>query len=227
MTRAEPTHTWPSSTKARVAIITELFAGGMGRRQAADALGININQLAGVCFRNDLRPTKAPNTPWARLGTSAARLAAIQAMDAEGLRLDVIAERLGVTRTAINNVVRRGTARLVNSGPAPRPAPVFAVHPLPGPEVWAPRGPALHMDQLSEHTCRWPIEVDGVHQGYCGAHIDARSYCAHHYAVAYRPSSGRVSRFEETVAKRKPMASATAMRLTGVAARRVEVTDAG
>jgi hypothetical protein len=63
----------------------------------------------------------------------------------------------------------------------------FKVYPLPPPETWAPvAGPRpLSIMEVNEHTCRWPIEVDGKPAGYCGDHVHAKSYCATHYAMAY------------------------------------------
>ena len=64
---------------------------------------------------------------------------------------------------------------------APKRGPVL-------PELGAPPDRLITVQSLSERTCRWPIgdpKMHGFH--FCGrAKPEARPYCGHHAAIAFR-----------------------------------------
>lgn len=211
---------WPETQAERIAVLSAIFAQGAGRTEAAAQLGISVHSVSGFCFRHGLKPTRAPNTEWARLGTTEARLARVRDLDAAGLDATAIASELGVSRTAIIAMTRDAKSPLLNSGPRARIMPRFEVLPDLPPETWL----RPHDGPVLADGCEWPIEVDGKPAGKCGAARSRRSYCAHHHALAYQPSSaGRVLEVAEKAMRRRPVSSAAAMKMTGVAARRVEV----
>ena len=41
------------------------------------------------------------------------------------------------------------------------------------------------IEELTGRSCRWPLEENGVHVGYCGAKKDGMSYCKFHAELAY------------------------------------------
>ncbi|GJM01937.1 MAG: cell cycle regulatory protein GcrA [Rhodomicrobium sp.] len=40
------------------------------------------------------------------------------------------------------------------------------------------------LEDLSQHQCKWPLEVDGKHVGFCGAPRGAGAYCEFHREIA-------------------------------------------
>jgi hypothetical protein len=60
--------------------------------------------------------------------------------------------------------------------PAIKSAPVFADG-----AVFAGEG-----KPFSERACRWPLSVVNGTQTYCGCTLHRKSYCEHHYGIAYR-----------------------------------------
>ena len=216
-----PSVTWPDSQADRIAVLSNLFARGMGRTEAAAELGITVHSVSGFCFRHGIAPSRAPNTEWARLATAEARLARVLAMDQQGIDANLIAKELGVSRATINDLTRKTKTPLLNSGPRVRLVPAFAVYPLPPAESWE----AVHAGPVLADGCEWPIEVDGRPAGKCGAPRARRSYCAHHHALAYTPATGGMpGAVREKPKRRRPIRAGEAMALTGVAARRVEVS---
>jgi hypothetical protein len=155
---------------------------------------------------------------WMRLHTTEARAARIQELDEDGCSPEQIAKALGTTTGAVGALVSRERILLQSSSVAlRRPPSSFPGLPELPPETWAPIYGAP-VDFLENEGCRWP--VDG---GCCGHTRFKKSYCEHHYHVAYPPQARPDIRdVEEGPRPRKPMSSQGAMRMAGVAARRVE-----
>ena len=181
---------WPTATTdEKIAAVNAL--DGRTMSQAAAELGIEPASLHGFCFRNRGRVKRPPAklTAWHLLRTSEARAARVRELDDAGMRTKDIAALLGVTPGWIVQMMTGRRAPVIHGGPRPKMGPSeprFPVHPLPPAETWLPHRAPVSMGGLNEYTCRWPIEVDGKPQGYCGGHVHKRSYCARHYAVAYR-----------------------------------------
>lgn len=57
-----------------------------------------------------------------------------------------------------------------------------------------PIGPIVSLLHLNDDRCRWPLG-NPQHEtfGYCGHPTTQAPYCAHHYALAFTPGSGRHS----------------------------------
>jgi hypothetical protein len=215
-------HWHTASIDERAAAVAALAAEGLVFDQVADALGIGKGSLQGFCFRNRDKVKRPParNTEWHLLRTTAARDARIQELATAGDTPTAIARRLGVSVRRVEFVVNGGRPAS-DFVPRPRLEPTFAVYTLPPPETWAP----IHDGPVADDGCAWPIEVDGERAGKCGAVIHKRSYCAHHHAVAYRPAAGRMLNVNEEPVRRRPIASAAAMAMAGVPARRMEVAE--
>jgi hypothetical protein len=43
---------------------------------------------------------------------------------------------------------------------------------------------AVPLEDLSQHQCKWPLEVDGKHVGFCGATCSDNTYCEFHREIA-------------------------------------------
>jgi len=219
---------WSNASQSeRIAVLSQLFSSGLGRTEAAEQLGITVHAVSGFCFRHHLRPNPRVGTEWERLATAAARLARVKELDGLGLNAKQIGAELGVSQATIYKLISDARTPLMNSGPRSRPMPTLPVLPDLPPETWLPVcGLPLSMLEITDTTCRWPIEIDGVPQGYCGQHVDRGSYCAHHYAVAYRPAgTAPAPERPEPPKKRRPIASAAAMEMAGVPARRMEAVE--
>lgn len=217
-------HWTNQSHDERKAAIASLDAAGLDFRSIAEALSITANALHGFCHRNGMRDPGIPRgTEWAALNTGEARAARIRAMDAAGHTPVQIAAALGTTCRAVYAAAARYGVRLVNYHVrAVRLEPAFAVMPDLPPETWAPIHGAVAF--AINTGCMWPVgEAAGAEQMCCGGPIHKKRYCAQHFAMAYR--AGGHEGAEPPV--RKPSGPATissrsAMKLAGVAARKVE-----
>lgn len=225
-----PLITWATaSADDKIAAISALE--GHTFAEVAAALDVQPAALHGFIFRNRTRVKRPPAkfTVWHQLGTAEARAARVRELDDAGVTTREIAALLGISAGWIVRVMTKRREPVINGGPMPRPEPAeprFPVHPLPPAETWAPTRPPLSMGELNDDTCRWPIEVDGVPAGYCGGHVHRRGYCEHHYNVAYRPATVvRAPVDHAGVGMVKPLASRIAMRMTGAAARKVELVE--
>lgn len=155
-------------------------AAEIGRR-----LGITRNAVLGFRRRNGFSASRS------EVATQRRRL------NGERLAAALNLVERGATSADINALRGAGAHRVLLANGKANPGnammqlpPALPVHPLPPPETWLPRRPPIGLMELNEHTCRWPIEIDGVPAGYCGDHVHKKSFCEAHYAVAYRPTVG-------------------------------------
>lgn len=114
------------------------------------------------------------------------RLSLVTPLAKEGLSGSQIAERLGTTRYAIIGFCYRNAIPLngkQTSGAPPEQEPTFTPPKL---EPAVPNDPPLAGSTptplVSTTGCRWPVEG-----GFCNHTLHKKSYCAEHYARAYRP----------------------------------------
>jgi len=117
---------------------------------------------------------------WTLMST-AEKTAAILVLDGQGKIRSEIAVELSVTSGTLAGFCWREKVRLIGSERLRRRAPPMIPADDVPPETWAP----VHGAIALEHNtgCCWP--VDG---GQCGAKKHRRSYCATHFAMAYRRS---------------------------------------
>lgn len=218
---------WLHQDRDQRAVTLASLPEGITFDEAAEMLGITPNALHGACFRGKLkRPGATLPTEWQTLATPEARIVRVKEMDAAGMSATQIGRVLGTSAGSVVSLMHRNKQPLFTSGVQRRPEPAFAVHPLPPAETWAPLdGTYLPMDHLNEHTCRWPIEENDKHVGFCGQHVHAKSYCAHHHAMAYRGTGRAGPAQPDSPAKPRPISSLSAMRMAGVPARKVESVE--
>ncbi len=85
--------------------------------------------------------------------------------------------RLGITKLPVHR-----TYDEPKKVEAPKPAPVKKTKPDPFPEqAFVGEG-----KPFNERACRWPLSVVNGEQTYCGCALHRKSYCEHHYGIAYR-----------------------------------------
>lgn len=155
--------------------------------QIAARFGISRNAIAGVARK---RGIKSPLTkgldhlPGAVRGGIAMAIRANQARAAEAKR---------------KRQIRMDQRREAKADKPKHPHPFVAQHipedaidrRPPKADAWLPLGPpekSIPLDQLTEHTCKWPVTPD-LPFLFCGQHTAPnKPYCPTHTAAAYRPA---------------------------------------
>jgi GcrA cell cycle regulator len=175
--RAGVTEADMSWNDERVELLKKLWNDGLSASQIAGELGgVTRNAVIGKVHRLGLSgrtkaQASAASAPRARkpVPTVAARPAAARSMQAPQVRGNVVLAAQPVMETMIEYV------------------------PEARAEVVVPMSRRVHIMELREGMCKWPIgdpmQADFV---YCGADCTfGTPYCTHHSAVAYQPSIER------------------------------------
>lgn len=207
----------------RAATIDDLKAQKLTFPEMAEHLGCTTDTLRGALGRAGIPHPYVEQSEWSMLGTGEARMKRIKELDASGeLSPAGIAKALGTTRGAVVTLAYHMGVPLIASGKRVRIMPKFQEMPELPPETWR----HVHWEPpvvSGENGCQWPVgEATGSQMKVCGAKRHKRRYCEHHHAIAYLPAAPAPGGVSEKHRKPKTMTSKTAMRLTGVSARRIE-----
>lgn len=204
---------------------------GITLAEIAEIMDVGEETLHRALLRAGVESKTSIPTEWVRLYETDKRLDRIKQMDRDGMTPAQIAKELGTTRGAVVTTAFRGKYHLISKDDITR-VPIaggwvslrgkrtirksLPVHPDVSPEYWQPiHGPAVPF--LEADGCKWPIEG-----GCCNGKIARKSYCKQHFQMAYRNPIDVGSAPKDMVRSVRPMASQSAMRMTGVSARRVE-----
>lgn len=195
-------------TEQAVADLRSMAARGFSSTQIAEALGTTRCTVGGKASRLGLKLHGAKlglrglHRPW-----TAADIANLRELIADGCREATIAAALGRTGQAVADkarrlglqfrrpsakpVGRRESGGLFNKLMARRGDDV-RVRPLAETQPVNPDRPLIALRSLESRHCRWPIGDPGTPGfGFCGCDRESVSgpYCAEHHAIA---SAGRV-----------------------------------
>lgn len=171
-------------TEERVALLRKLWADGLSASQIANRLGgITRNAVIGKVHRLGLA---------GRVTTSRVRSPRMRHRAPKPTPL-----RPAATATATATAQRVQFRTAGNTALKPVFAPVaqktVALALVPSAiEVAAPKVLGVHLLDLNENTCRWPIgdpQDENFH--FCGCQKTNGAFCEHHAHIAYQPISRR------------------------------------
>lgn len=192
-------------TEQAIADLRSMASRGFSSTQIAEALGTTRCTVGGKASRLGLKlhgakiGLRGPHRAW-----TAADIANLRELIADGCREATIAAALGRTGQAVADKARRlglqsaakPVGRRENGGPfnklMARRGDDVRVRPLAETPPVNPDRPLIAQRDLESHHCRWPIGDPGTPSfGFCGCDRESVSgpYCAEHHAVA---SAGRV-----------------------------------
>ena len=162
-------------TDDRVELLKKLWADGLSASQIASRLGgVTRNAVIGKVHRLGLAgraTTSRSRTPRPRNRIS----------------------HLPLRPTRVQYRTHGNTALKPVFMPVEQPTVALAVVPTVLPELDAPEALRVHLLDLREHMCRWPIgdpQDDGFH--FCGRQkATGISYCDHHAMQAFQPVTRR------------------------------------
>jgi GcrA cell cycle regulator len=158
-------HDW---TDARIALLTELWLGGVTGGEIGRQMGVSRSAVMGKLRRLDMLRRDRPRMPVRRVA-----------------RLLKTEQAIPVPKPVPEKVPHKRHLRQ-NKRPLPPPEPYKAP---PSPPL--PAYGTLNLLDLRHNSCRWP-EGDGPIFVFCGRprHHES-SYCAEHHAMAHNRGSQR------------------------------------
>lgn len=127
--------------------------------------------------------TGATPATWSDLSTDQ-RIASIRALAGLGHTSTQIAAALSTTRHAVHGVAHRARITITERQPRRVELPV---EPPVSEDNWLPLGTPVPLLDRTDQQCAWPVGPD-ADKTCCGGRVHRKSFCAMHYAKAYRPA---------------------------------------
>lgn len=190
-------------TAERVAAITQLRDEGKLKAEIAEILQTTVPAVWGVACRNNITGLKARVLEgWNAKSVDERKALIVAGMEA-GLTAREIAEEHGVTLASLAQFAsRRGimglSTKVISRVPkAEQPTMVKDTRPL-DPAAWVPIRKPVPL--VANTGCCWPVGPESD-RTQCGGEVHRKSYCEHHFALAYRQPKAAVQAIEDYFAK--------------------------
>ena len=160
-----------SWTEERVDKLKKLWGNGFTAQQIAGELGDGVTRNAGIGKANRLKLSKSAASTETENSAKRKVVAPAEKLYVEEL-VDAVKE---VASPAIAETIVVPPAKEVNSKDLVEPAPLN-----------------LHLLQLTDSTCKWPVSGDGSGEySFCGAETNSGPYCKYHAEKAFHVSRNR------------------------------------
>lgn len=187
----------PSWPESEMAIVRRMYALGISSREIGKAIGRSMEAVRSKTARLGMKRDKPVIlTVW-----NPDRIEEMKRLVDSGMTTQEVANEMRLSRSSIVGAMSKHGVRsrsheiLRRRAPKPNPKlpqkPVEAVKPKPVPTIahTTTMGLQRPLESLKLMDCRWIVKGSGEGSLYCAeTKREGSSYCAHHHAMAYKPT---------------------------------------